>query len=320
MENTNWENQTSVTTFILLGFGELQTLQIFLFLLFLVIYIGTMAGNTLIVVLVVADHHLHTPMYFFLANLACLETCYTSTILPKLLDSLLSKDRTISVSGCIVQFYFIASLVCSECYLLSLMSYDRYLAVCKPLHYGALMNDTLCIQLAVGSWISGFLAISIVIILMSQLRFCGPNEIDSFVCDFTLLINLSCSDLHVMKIVAFLCSSIFSLVPLVLTMSSYICIIITIVGIPGSTGRQKAFSTCSTHLIVVMLYYGTLIIVYMLPDTAAPRILNKMFSVVYTILTPLVNPLIYSLRNKDVKEAFKKSVRKMVVFTISQAL
>ncbi|XP_067424141.1 olfactory receptor 6F1-like [Emydura macquarii macquarii] len=305
-------NQTSIMGFILLGFGNFHELQILLFLLFLVIYVVTMAGNTAIVVLVVADQHLHTPMYFFLGNLSCLETCYTSTILPRMLASLLSGDKTISFAGCLIQFYMFCSLLSTECCLLSAMSYDRYLAIRKPLHYAARMNSGFSLQLAVGSWLSGFAARTIPACWVSQQIYCGPNEIDHFFCEYTPLIELSCSDTSRMVLVVFLISCIFVLPPFLLTLTSYMCIISAILRIPSSTGRQKAFSTCSSHLIVVTVFYGTLIIVYMLPDRAALRDLNKVFSVFYTVLTPMVNPLIYSLRNQEVKEALRKALSKTV--------
>ncbi|KAM7150508.1 olfactory receptor 6B1-like [Macrochelys suwanniensis] len=310
MADGEWGNQTSITEFILLGFDNLSELQTLLFLLFLMIYIVTMAGNIFIIALVVADQHLHTPMYFFLGNLSCLETCYTSTILPRMLTSLLTGDRTISFSKCFMQFYFFACLAGTECYLLSVMSYDRYLAICKPLHYAALMNGRFCLQLAAGSWISGFVANSVTIFFMSQLTFCGPNEIDHFFCDFTPIIRLSCSDSYLMELVAFILASIYTLPPFILTLMSYVCIMITLLRIHSSTRRQKAFSTCSSHLIVVTSFYGTLIIVYMLPDATMLRDLHKLFSVFYTVVTPLVNPLIYSLRNREVKEALRKALRK----------
>ncbi|XP_053901085.1 olfactory receptor 6B1-like [Malaclemys terrapin pileata] len=310
MADGEWRNQTSITEFILLGFGNLSELQTLLFLLFLVIYIVTMAGNIFIIALVVADQHLHTPMYFFLGNLSCLETCYSSTILPRILTSLLTGDRTISFSRCFMQFYLFACLAGTECYLLSVMSYDRYLAICKPLHYAALMNGRFCLQLAAGSWISGFVTNSVTIFFMSQLTFCGPNEIDHFFCDFTPIIRLSCSDSHLMQLVAFILASIYTLPPFILTLMSYICIMITLLRIHSSIERQKAFSTCSSHLIVVTSFYGTLIIVYMLPDVTMLRDLHKLFSVFYTVLTPLANPLIYSLRNRKVKEALRKALRK----------
>ncbi|XP_067393414.1 olfactory receptor 6B1-like [Emydura macquarii macquarii] len=315
MATTEWGNQTSIADVILLGFGNLPELQICLFLLFLVIYIMSVSGNTLIVVLVVADQHLHTPMYFFLGNLSCLETCYSSTILPRMLASLLTGDRTISFKMCILQYYFFAFLVSVDCYLLSVMSYDQYLAICKPLHYAALMNSRFCLQLAAGSWISGLLASSTMTSLISQLSFCGPNEVDHFMCDTTPVKKLSCSDTSLVDTVTFILASIIILPPFLLTLVSYVCIIPTILRVPSTTGRQKAFSTCSSHLIVVTLFYGALIIVYVLPHTNTLRVLNKVFSVFYTILTPMVNPFIYSLRNREVKEALRRTVNSLLIFT-----
>nr|XP_006133466.2 olfactory receptor 6B1-like [Pelodiscus sinensis] len=310
MADPKQENVTSIKQLILLGFGDLTELQPLLFLLFLLIYMATMAGNLLIVLLVVADRHLHTPMYFFLENLSCLESCYSSTILPRMLASLLTGNRTISVSGCIAQFYFFGFLLTVECYLLSAMSYDRYLAICKPLNYASIMNNVICRQLAAGSWITGILVSAIIIFFMSQLTFCGPSVIDHFFCDFTPMIKLSCSDTHLMELITFMLTFITTLPPFLLTLASYVCIISTILGIPSTNGRQKAFSTCSSHLMVVTLFYGAIMIVYMLPKTGTLRALNKVFSLLYTVLTPLVNPLIYSLRNKDVKEALRKAVQR----------
>ncbi|XP_044840964.1 olfactory receptor 1020-like [Mauremys mutica] len=313
MKKEEGKNQTYIIEFILLGFGDRPELQYCLFLLFLVVYIVTVVGNILIIALVVADQHLHTPMYFFLGNLSCLETCYTSTILPRVLASLLTGDRTISFCGCIVQFYFFGFLAATECCLLAAMSYDRYLAIRKPLHYAALMNGRFCLQLAAGSWMNGFLTTTIITCLMSQLYFCGPNEINHFLCDFTPVIKLSCSDTSLIKLATLIFSSIDTLPPFLLTLASYVCIISTILKIPSTTGRQKAFSTCSSHLMVVTIFYGTVIIVYMLPDTDTLRDLNKVFSVFYTVLTPLANPLIYSLRNKEIKEALRKVISKYMV-------
>ncbi|CAM2101619.1 unnamed protein product [Caretta caretta] len=307
-------NQTSLTEFILLGFGNIPKLQILLFLLILVIYIVTMAGNILIVVLVVTDRHLHTPMYFFLGNLSCLETCYTSALLPRMLASLLTGDRTISVGGCITQCYFVGFFAATECYLLAVMSYDRYLAICKPLHYATLMNGSFCLQLAAGSWINGFLAIIIIVSLMLQLTFCGPNEINHFFCESTQIINLCCNDIYQVELVITTMAALFTLPPFALTGTSYVCIISTILQIPSTTGRRKAFSTCSSHLIMVTIFYGTLIIVYLLPKSNTLRDLNEVFSVFYAVLTPMANPFIYSLRNKEVKEALRKIVSKCVDF------
>ncbi|CAM4559078.1 unnamed protein product [Lepidochelys kempii] len=214
-----------------------------------------------------------------------------------------------------IQFYFVSFFAAAECYLLAVMSYDRYLAICKLLHYAALMNTRFCLSLAAGSWINGFLAIIIVIVLMLQLTFCGPNKIDHFYCESTEMLNLCCNGTNQIELVITILAAIFTLPPFVLTMMSYVCIIFTILRIPSTAGRQKAFSTCSSHLIVVTIFCGTLIIVYLLPKTNTLRDLNKVFSVCYTILTPMANPFIYSLRNKEVKEALRKNVSKCVDFT-----
>uniref|UniRef100_A0A8C8SPA0 Olfactory receptor n=1 Tax=Pelusios castaneus TaxID=367368 RepID=A0A8C8SPA0_9SAUR len=301
-------NRTFITEFILLGFGNIPELQFLLFFLFLVIYIATVAVNILIVVLVVADQHLHTPMYFFLGNLSSLETCYSSTIL--VLASLLSGDRTISFSGCFAQLYVFAFLASTECYLLAVMSYDRYLAICKPLHYSTLMNTRFCLQLAAGSWLNGCLTPAIFVLFLSQLIFCGPNEINNFYCDTIPLMELSCSDTHLVILLDFILACVLTLPPFLLTLASYACIIATILRMSSTTGRQKAFSTCSSHLIVVTLFYGTIMIVYLLPKREPLQDLNKVFSLCYTVLTPLVNPLIYNLRNREVKKALSNAISK----------
>lgn len=309
MANEEWTNQTLVTEFILLGFGNIREFRILLFLVFLVIYIVTITGNLLIVALVIIDQRLHTPMYFFLGNLSCLETCYISTILPRMLNSFLTGNQSMLVNSCFAQLYFFGGLATAECYLLATMSYDRYLAICKPLHYATLMDIRSCLQLAIGSWFVGFLVNSVTICFMAQLIFCGPNIIDHFFCDFTPLLQLSCSNTLITQLLIFILSALFGLLPFLLTLISYGRIIGTILRIPSTVGRKKAFSTCSSHLTVVTLFYGTIVIVYVVPKNNTLRDLNKVFSVFYTVLTPLVNPFVYSLRNKDMKRGLKKAVR-----------
>uniref|UniRef100_A0A670ZE61 Olfactory receptor n=1 Tax=Pseudonaja textilis TaxID=8673 RepID=A0A670ZE61_PSETE len=309
------KNQTRVTLFILLGFQNLEHLWFLPFLAFLFTYIFTMTGNLLIFVLVVIDQHLHTPMYFFLCNLACLEICYSSTLM---LASLLTGDKSISLQGCMTQLYFFGFLASTECCLLSVMSYDRFLAICRPLHYATSMKSRLCIQLAAGSWISSMALTSIYSVVMSTLWFCGPNEIDHFFCESLPLIGLSCSDATLVKYVSVFMAFILTFLPFTLTVISYACIINTISRIPSSTGRQKAFSTCSSHLIVVSLFYGTLIITYLMPESKGMKNPSKIFSVLYTVIPPFCNPLIYSLRNRDVKEALNKLLLTSIILFFCQ--
>ncbi|KAM6451676.1 olfactory receptor 6F1-like [Liasis olivaceus] len=319
MFNTDTGNQTMISEFILTGFATLPELQSLLSLFFLMIYFATVAGNFLIILIVIADHHLHTPMYFFLGNLSCLETCYSSIILPKMLANLFTGQQSISFTGCMVQFYLFGSCVCIETYLLAAMSYDRYLAICRPLHYASIMHGKIGVQIMIVVWIGSFLANCLTISLLSQLSFCGPNVINHYFCDLIPLEKLSCSDTTLVQLVTFLLTVIFTVTPFLLTLISYICIIVTILKISSAVGRQKAFSTCSSHLMVVCLFYGTLIIVYILPDTPSLRDLNKVFSIFYTVLTPLINPLIYSLRNQEVHKALRRVRCKMVHFARMQA-
>ncbi|XP_067391454.1 olfactory receptor 11L1-like [Emydura macquarii macquarii] len=308
MTHTQWKNETSITKFLLLGFGNLNKVQILLFLLFLVIYILTMAGNLLIVVLVAADQHLHTPMYFFLGNLSFLEICYTSVTAPRLLVGFLVEDRTISFRDCITQLFFFGALACIECFLLAVMAYDRYLAICNPLNYMLMMNFRVCLQLVSASWITGFSANALVVGMVPQLNFCGPDEINNFFCDMEELLKLSCTKSSLAEMIVLVSCSLVSLVPFFFIVMSYIFILLAILRIASSSGRQKAFSTCTSHLLVVSLYYGTIITMYVLPSAQWSPSLHKALSLMYTIITPMFNPIIYSLRNKEVKEAFRKVI------------
>ncbi|XP_063158183.1 olfactory receptor 10A7-like [Candoia aspera] len=306
----NITNQTTIASFILLGFADHPELHNLLFLAFLAIYMITMAGNLLLIVLVASDFHLHTPMYFFLGNLSCLEICYTSTLLPRMLFNLLTGNRVISVNGCLLQYYFFGSLASTECYLLAAMSYDRYLAICKPLRYKSFMNGRLCIWLIAGSWMRGLLTNTIITSQVLQLSFCGPNEIEHFFCDLGPVIKLACSNTHKVELVTFILASMDTTLPFLLTVISYAYIILNILQIQSKAMKQKAFSTCSSHLIVVTLFFGSLIIVYVVPKNDTLKELHRIFSLFYTILTPMVNPLIYSLRNREVKEALYRTVNK----------
>nr|XP_005312451.2 olfactory receptor 1020-like [Chrysemys picta bellii] len=308
MAHMQWENETSITKFILLGFGNLNEVQILLFVLFLVIYILTVAGNLLMVALVVYDQHLHTPMYFFLGNLSFLETCYSSVISPRLLAGFLVEDRTISFRDCITQLFFFGALASIECFLLAVMAYDRYLAICNPLGYKVMMNFRFCLQLVFASWITGFSGSALVVGMVPQLNFCGPNEINNFFCDMAELLKLSCAKSPLVEMVILVSCSLTALIPFLFIIVSYILILSAIWRIASSTGRQKAFSTCASHLLVVSLYYGTLIIMYMAPSAERSPGFHKTLTLMYTTVTPMFNPIIYSLRNQEVKGAFGKIV------------
>ncbi|XP_077002154.1 olfactory receptor 11L1-like [Tamandua tetradactyla] len=300
---------TQISEFILLGFGELHGLQFLLFGIFLAIYVATLTGNIVILTVVSVDCSLHTPMYFFLGHFSFLEIGYTTTIEPMMLRTLLSAHEPISLQACACQFYFFAALVATECFFLAAMSYDRYIAICNPLHYTSIMDHWGCLQLAGASWVAGFLAPILLIVLIFQLTFCAANEIDHFFCDLKPIMKLACTDTQIAEKTSFICTSLFALGPFLLTLASYIHIISTILRIPSTMGMKRAFSTCTSHLTVVTLYYGTLGIVYGFPSEPQYEELLKLLSLLYTVLTPALNPIIYTLRNKDVKAALRKLVQ-----------
>ncbi|XP_039177347.1 olfactory receptor 6N1-like [Crotalus tigris] len=316
-KSSEWQNTSRIKEFILLGFGNTKHFNPLLFILFLIIYIVTLSGNLLIITLVVMEKHLHTPMYFFLSNLSYLEICYTSVIIPKMLATFLPGKKTISLWGCILQMHFFCTLGATECYLLAAMSFDRYLAICRPLHYVLIMNNKTCILLVIISWINGSFLITILTTFLTQLTFCNQYKIDHFFCDFTPLVRLSCSDTWMIESVALITSSVGLLSTFFITLSSYALIIIAILKIPSVDGRKKAFSTCSSHLTVVCIFYGSLMFVYILPTNGKFEYMKKGFSFVYTVLTPIVNPFIYSLRNKDIKEILRKEFFKYGKFSES---
>ncbi|XP_008572561.1 PREDICTED: olfactory receptor 10A4-like [Galeopterus variegatus] len=306
---TEEENKTQISEIILLGFGDLHGLQFLLFGIFLAVYIVTLTGNIVILTVVSIDRSLHTPMYFFLGHFSFLEIGYTTTIEPMMLRTLLSAHVPISFLTCACQFYFFASLVATECFFLAVMSYDRYIAICKPLHYFTIMDHWGCLQLAAASWVGGFLAPILLMVLTFRLTFCSSNEIDHFFCDLKPIMKLACTDTQIAEMTSFICTSLFALGPFLLTLASYTHIISTILRIPSATGKQRAFSTCSSHLTVVSLYYVTLGIVYGFPSEPQYEDLLKLLSLLYTVLTPALNPVIYTLRNKDVKVALRKLVQ-----------
>ncbi|XP_007539228.2 olfactory receptor 6F1-like [Erinaceus europaeus] len=300
------DNESLTGDFLLLGFPGSQALQLSLFVLFLVMYVLTVGGNMAILMLVTTSHQLHTPMYFFLSNLSFLEIWYTTATIPKALAILLGRSQSISFIGCLLQMYLVFSLGCTEYFLLAAMAYDRYLAICYPLHYGTIMGGMFSAQLAVGSWICGFLAIAVPTALISSLSFCGPQAINHFFCDIAPWIVLACSNTRVVELVAFAIAFLVILSSCLITLVSYIYIISTILRIPSASGRSKAFSTCSSHLTVVLIWYGSTIFLHVRTSIKEDLDLSKAVSILNTVVTPVLNPFIYTLRNKEVKESLLK--------------
>ncbi|XP_069072246.1 olfactory receptor 5V1-like [Pleurodeles waltl] len=299
-------NNTEITEFILLGFSKLLRFQTFLFALFLLTYCMTLTGNSSIILVTLMEPHLHKPMYFFLCNLSFLDIFYTSSTVPKMLDLLLSQRKSISYAGCVIQLYFFFSFLGSECVLLTAMSYDRYVAICMPLRYPTLMNQRVCLQLAAVSWGIGLLNSIIHTFLVFQLPFCRFNEIDYFFCDIPPLLSLTCGDTTVNVVVLLVIGVFIAWAPFMCIIVSYMYILSSILKLRSINGRSKAFSTCASHIIVVILFYGSSIFTYTLPLSSHSMDKNHLVSVCYTIITPMLNPLIYTLKNQEVKTAAKK--------------
>ncbi|XP_053318883.1 olfactory receptor 11L1-like [Spea bombifrons] len=305
------DNYTMITKIFLLGFENLHSLKyLFLIGIFLV-YCLAVSGNVFIITLVSTCKKLHRPMYIFLTQLSFLDILLITIIVPNMLHIILNKGISISFVGCITQFCFFAGSEMAECLLLTVMSYDRYLAICSPLRYTSIMDFALCTKLVVLSWSFTFVMILIIALTMCTLQFCGPHVINHFFCDFAPLLELSCTDTSVVQMEVFFMSVPVLGLPVTVIIISYVYIIITILKIPTITGRQKTFSTCSSHLSVVSIYYGTLIGIYLLPHEKSSMATNKALSLMYTVVTPLLNPIIYSLRNKDIKVAILKITNKM---------
>ncbi|XP_003479632.2 olfactory receptor 287-like [Cavia porcellus] len=297
-------------SFILLGFPGPPSLHIGLFLLFLVMYVLTVAGNLAIISLVGAHQHLRTPMYFFLCNLSFLEIWFTTACVPKTLATFASQNGAISWAGCATQMYFVFSLGCTEYFLLAVMAYDRYLAICLPLRYVGIMTPALAVQLALASWLCGFSVISVPVTLITRLSFCGSRVINHFFCDIAPWIVLSCTDTRVVELTSFGIAFCVILGSCGITLVSYVYIIVTIVRIPSNQGRHRAFSTCSSHLTVVLIWYGSTIFLHVRTSVESSLDLTKVVTVLNTIVTPVLNPFIYTLRNKDVKEALCRMVKR----------
>ncbi|XP_075061752.1 olfactory receptor 10A7-like [Mixophyes fleayi] len=309
-EVSDGNNQTMVTVFILLGFQGTQNIRILLFILFLVIYCVTICGNLLIIALVSYNKSLQSPMYFFLTQLSLNDIMLTTDVVPNMLYILLNDRGNISFIGCITQLYIFCASEASECLLLTVMSYDRYLAICNPLRYASIMNSAYCLKLVIISWMLSYSIILIDTLTTSMLQFCGPNIIDHFFCDYIPLLEISCSDTAIVQLENEVLSAPMLIIPGIIIIVSYVNILFTILRTPSNTVRQKAFSTCSSHLTVVCIFFGTLFGVYVVPTKGQSMNISKILSLIYTVVTPLINPIIYSLRNKDIKKALHKTVHK----------
>ncbi|XP_006268376.1 olfactory receptor 10A4-like [Alligator mississippiensis] len=310
------QNHSSVTEFILIGFSNHPNLQGPLFLIFLVIYTITLMGNILIILVTTLDSALQSPMYFFLRNLSSLEICFNLVIVPKMLVNLLVENKTISYSGCAAQMYFFFFFGAAECCLLAAMAYDRFVAICNPLRYPEIMNRRACFQLIGASWFSGFPVSTVQTTWIFSLPFCGPNRINHFFCDSPPVLDLACADTYLFEIEALTATVLFIMFPFLLILVSYVRIITTILRMPSKEGRHKAFSTCSSHLVVVTLFYGTASSTYFRPKSSYSPDTKKLLSLSYTVITPMLNPIIYSLRNNEVKGALRRTLeRKMFSHT-----
>nr|XP_056720356.1 olfactory receptor 10AG1-like [Euleptes europaea] len=299
------QNHSTLQEFILVGY---QAYPVLLFTVFLATYTAILLGNGLIVVVTTLDPALHSPMYFFLRSLSGLEMCYTSVTLPKMMANLVSGDHFISLPACASQMFFLLFLGGTECFLLAAMAYDRYLAICLPLHYMTIMSHRVCAGMVAGSFALSLPMQLFQIGIIFSLPFCGSNEIDHFFCDIPPVLSLACGDLYTNEMTVYAESIIFVIIPFLLILASYVQIAKAILCMPSATGRRKTFSTCSSHLTVVILFYGSAMIVYLRPKNPESVKVNKLLSLLYTIIIPLCNPLIYTLRNREVKTAFKRLV------------
>ncbi|XP_072494374.1 olfactory receptor 5B12-like [Notamacropus eugenii] len=300
------ENRSEVNEFILVGLTDAPELQVPLFIVFAIIYLITLVGNLVIIALISWDSHLHTPMYFFLSNLSLVDFGYSSAITPKVIAIFLMEDKIISYNGCAAQFFFFVAFTTAENFLLAAMAYDRHAAVCKPLHYTTIMTSNVCAGLAVGCYVCGFLNSSIHTRDTFSFDFCSSNVVHDFFCDFPALVALSCSETHISELILFFVAGFNVFFAFFIILTSYLFIFIAILRMRSAKGRRKAFSTCASHLTTIFIFYGTVIFMYLLPSSHHSMDTDKVVSLFYTTVIPMLNPVIYSLRNKDVKSAFTK--------------
>ncbi|XP_006267554.1 olfactory receptor 5G9 [Alligator mississippiensis] len=305
-------NSTELVGFILMGLSNDPELQIPLFVVFLVIYTITLIGNLGMIILIKVDPQLHTPMYFFLSNLSFVDVCYSSVVTPTMLVNFIAQRKAISLAGCATQMWFFGLFVATECYLLAVMAYDRYVAISNPLLYMVLMSRRICAQLLAGPYIVGLVNAVMHTSFTFHLSFCN-RVINHFFCDIPAVISLSCSDNHINKLVLFVLSGVLGTFSSLIVLASYIYILTAILRIRSAEGRCKAFSTCSSHLTAVTIFFGTLFFIYVCPSSHSSVDLDKVVSMFYTVVIPMLNPIIYSLRNKEVKDALRRVIgRKML--------
>ncbi|CAO2595403.1 Olfactory receptor 11 [Lemmus lemmus] len=304
----SWANESIIEEFVLLGFSDQPWLEFPLFVVFLTSYIVTIIGNLNIILVSRLDPKLHTPMYFFLANLSFLDLCFSTSCIPQMLVNLWGPDKTISYAGCVVQLFSFLSVGGIECILLAVMAFDRYAAVCKPLHYMVIMHPQLCLQLVITAWLTGFGNSMVQTALTMTLPLCGRNQLDHFFCEVPVMLKLACTNTFINEAELFAVSVVFLVVPLSLILVSYGHITHAVLKIKSAQGRQKAFGTCGSHLLVVIIFFGTLISMYLQPPSSYSQDVNKSIALFYTLVTPLLNPLIYTLRNKEVKSALRRII------------
>ncbi|XP_045873267.1 olfactory receptor 5AN1-like [Meles meles] len=303
-------NITQITYFILLGFSDFPRILAVLFIVFLLIYILTVTWNLCLIILIRMDSHLHTPMYFFLSNLSFIDICYVTSIAPKMLSNFFQEQQTITFVGCAVQFFFFAGMGLSESCLMTAMAYDRYSAICNPLLYSSIMSPTLCIRMVLGSYLAGLSASLSQLCTVFQLHFCGPNVINHFFCDTPQLLALSCTNTFFVQLWTAILAMFFGIINALIIMVSYGYIIISIMKITSAKGRSKAFNTCASHLTAVSLFYTSSISVYLSSSSGGSSSFDRFSSVFYTVAIPMLNPLIYSLRNREIKDALKRLPKK----------
>ncbi|XP_003802484.1 olfactory receptor 5D13-like [Otolemur garnettii] len=299
-------NQSSGVTFILLGFSEYADLQVPLFLVFLTMYLVTVLGNLGMIMIIRVNPKLHTPMYYFLSHLSFVDFCYSTTVTPKLLENLVVEDRTISFTGCIMQFSFLCIFAVAETFMLVVMAYDRFVAICNPLLYTVIMSPKLCTSLVAGPYTWGIVFSLTLTYFLLKLSFCGSNILNNFICEHSVIVSVSCSDPSINQVLCFVIAMFVEVSSLAIILTTYVLIFVTILRMPSAGGRQKAFSTCASHLTTITIFHGTVLFLYCVPNSKNSWLIVKVGSVFYTVIIPMLNPLIYGLRNKDVKESVRK--------------